>query len=49
MAARHIGLGPGLVDEDQASRINPTLIGLPLRPPARDVRAILLGGVQAFF
>jgi hypothetical protein len=47
--ARHIGLGPSLVDEDQAPGINSPLILLPLRPPARHVRAILLGGVQAFF
>jgi hypothetical protein len=47
--ARHVGLGPGLVDEDEAPRINPALILLPLNPPARYVGAILLDGVQAFF
>lgn len=47
--AGHVGLGPGLVDEDQAPGINPSLILLPLRPPARDVGSILLGGVQTFF
>jgi len=45
----HIGLGPGLVDEDEAGRLNPILIGQPLRPPARDVGAILLAGVHGFF
>jgi hypothetical protein len=49
MKARHGGLGPGLVDEGQARRVNPALVLLPLRPPARYVRPILFGGVQAFF
>src|SRR3546814_7425231 len=31
---RHVGLGPGFIDEEQAGRINPALIGLPLHPPA---------------
>jgi hypothetical protein len=48
MKMRHVGLRPGLVDEDQALGINPPLILPPLRPPARHVGAILLGGVQAF-
>jgi hypothetical protein len=26
----HVGLGPGIVDEDEASRIKPALIFLPL-------------------
>jgi hypothetical protein len=49
MGPRHIGLGPGLVDEDQ-------LVGRQLRLPVAqnlpslcDVRPILLGGVQRFF
>jgi hypothetical protein len=46
--ARHIGLGPGLVDEDQASWINPPLILYPLRPTSSDVGTILLAGAQAF-
>ena len=49
VAARHVGLGPGLVDEDQARRIKPALILLPLRPPPCDVGPVLLAGVQAFF
>lgn len=49
MKACHIGLRPGLVDEDQAFGVNPALILLSLRPPARNVAAILFGGVQAFF
>jgi hypothetical protein len=49
MGPRHVGLGPGLVDEDQAGRIKPSLILLPLRAPPGDVGPILLAGVQAFF
>src|SRR4029077_5844387 len=47
--AGHIGLGPGLVDEDQASRIKVPLVLLPLDAPAGDVGAVLLRGEQAFF
>jgi hypothetical protein len=46
---RHIGLGPGLVDEDQTCRIKPALMRLPAQAFARDVGAILLGGEQRFF
>ena len=38
----HVGLGPGLVDEDQARWINPVLVLFPAHPAARDVRAVLL-------
>ena len=50
VAARHIGLGPGLIDEDenQARWIDPVLILLPARPPTGHVRTILLAGVQGF-
>ena len=46
---RHVGLGPGLVDEDQASGINPALVGLPPRSFARDIGPILLAGQHGFF
>ena len=46
---RHVGLGPGLVDEDQPRRIKPALIGLPALALSRHVGAILLGGEQSFF
>src|SRR6266516_2883933 len=49
MGAGHVGLGPGLVDEDQTRRIKSALILLPLRPAPRDVGTILLAGAQAFF
>jgi hypothetical protein len=49
VGARHVGLGPGLIDEDEPPRIKAALILLPLRPSPGDVGAILLAGVQAFF
>ena len=49
MGPRHVGFGPGVIDEDQAGRIKPPLILSPLRPPPGDVGTILLAGVQAFF
>lgn len=45
---RHVGLRPGLVDEDQPSRIDAALILLPLSPPARDIRAALLAWQNGF-
>ena len=45
----HIGLGPGLVDEDQALLINAILIFSPLGPPARHVGTILFAGEHGFF
>src|SRR5262249_28744026 len=49
MAAGHVGLGPGLVDEHQALGVKPALIRLPPAPAASDFGAILLAGVQSFF
>lgn len=46
---RHIGLGPGLVDEHQAGRIDAVLILCPLDPPARHIGAILLSRDQRLF
>jgi len=46
---RHIRLGPGLIDKDQARGVNLALVALPQPPLARHVRAVLLAGVQAFF
>ena len=45
----HVGLGPGLVDEDQAVRGDLVLVAPPALAPARHVGPILLGGAQAFF
>jgi hypothetical protein len=49
MAARHVGLRPGLVDEHQAGGIKLALVQLPAGAPAGDVEPILLAGVQRFF
>ena len=46
---RHVGLGPGLVNEDQAFRLDATLILCPLRPSARDVGTIAFPSHHAFF
>ena len=46
---RHVGPGPGLVDEHQPKRINAVLISDPLRPPARDVGTIAFASHHAFF
>jgi hypothetical protein len=47
--AGHVGLGPSLVDEDQAPRVKSALMLLPPGSPPSHVGAILLAGVQAFF
>ena len=46
---RHVGLGPGLVDEDQAGGVDLALVPLPLCPAVRDVRPFLLGRDQRLF
>jgi hypothetical protein len=46
---RHVGLDPGLVDEDQPTRIESALPASPTPPPARDVGAGLLKRDQRFF
>jgi hypothetical protein len=46
---RHVGLDPGLVDEDQPLGVEPGLPGAPALPPARDVRTGLLKSEQGFF
>jgi hypothetical protein len=46
---RHIGFGPGLIDEHQPSGINPISILGPLRPPTGDIGTILLCGDQRLF
>jgi len=45
----HVGFGPGLVDEDQALRLNPVLIFCPLRPLAGDVGTVAFTGDDGFF
>lgn len=46
---RHVGLGPGLIDEHQAISVDAPLILAPLLTSAGHVRPILLLGQQAFF
>jgi hypothetical protein len=45
----HVGLYPGLVDEDQTRRIEPTLPGFPALAAPGNVGAALLKGEQRFF
>ena len=49
MATGHVGLGPGLIQEHEATWIQLALPALPPAAAARDVRPVLLGGHQAFF
>ena len=49
ISAGHVGLGPGLVDKDQARWVNAVLMALPSFALAGDVGPILLGGAQGFF
>jgi hypothetical protein len=49
VAAGHLGVGPGLVDEHQLGRIEARLAGLPARAPLGHVRPVTLGGVLGFF
>jgi hypothetical protein len=46
---RHIGSGPGLVDEDQALRLDAVLIFDPLGSPPCDVGTIAFASHHAFF
>jgi hypothetical protein len=46
---RHVGLGPGFVDEDQTGRIDAILIGHPLLTSPRHVGTISLAGNQRLF
>ena len=46
---RHVGLGPGFVDEDQAGGVDAAAIGQPLPAPARDVGAVPLRRDQRLF
>jgi len=49
MGARHIGFGPGLVEEDQAGGVELALVAPPALAPSVNVRPVLLACVQAFF
>lgn len=45
----HVRLGPGLIDEDEATGIKIRLMRLPTRAFARHVGTILLAGQHGFF
>jgi hypothetical protein len=47
--AHHLGVGAGLVDEDQLVGIETGLVGLPAFSPLSDIGPVLFAGVQAFF
>jgi hypothetical protein len=49
MAARHVGRGPGFVDEDEAGRIKIELALEPLLAPLQDVGMALFAGVRSLF
>ena len=46
---RHVGLGPGLVDEDLAPGVGPAVVLLPLLAPAGDPGLQLFGRQHTFF
>ena len=48
-SAGHVGLGPSLVDEDQAPGIDARLVLLPPGATPGDIRPILLAGEHGFF
>src|SRR4029079_161362 len=45
----HVGLDPGLIDEDEPARIEPGLPGSPTLAATRHARASLFEGEQCFF
>ena len=49
MAARHVGRGPGLVDEDEARGIEIELGVEPGLAPLQDVGTVLLAGMGGLF
>ena len=49
MGAGHVGLRPGLIDEDETGRIDFRLVPSPPGAAACDVRTILLGREHGFF
>jgi len=49
MSTGHVGLGPGLVDKDEARCGNAVLMASPPLALGGDVGPILLSGVQTFF
>src|ERR1700736_4678765 len=46
---RHVGLNPGLVEEDEVFGDQAWLVLSPRRPRGGDVRTVLLGGMECLF
>lgn len=46
---RHVGLGPGFINEDQTAPLDAFLMAAPAGAAARDIRPVLLRGEGAFF
>jgi hypothetical protein len=49
IAARHLGAGPGFIQEYQLGHIQRGLHRLPFLPTRPHVFTLLLGGVRSFF
>jgi len=49
VAAHHVGLGPGFVEEDDAFGVETMLFSAPLLPRGRHIRSLLLVGENRFF
>jgi hypothetical protein len=49
ISARHVGRGPGLVDENEAFGIEVGLSLEPVLPSLHDVRTLLFAGVRGLF
>ena len=49
VGADHVGLGPGLIDEDQPPRVNLALMPLPPSAASGHVGPVLLAGAHGFF
>ena len=49
MRARHVGGGPGFVDEDEPLRIEIELALKPGLAPLQDIRPVLFAGVRGLF
>jgi hypothetical protein len=45
----HLGIGAGLVDENELVGIDERLRGVPDAAPGGDIRTVLLGGAQCLF
>ena len=49
MGRRHVGLGPGLVDEDEVARVERRALAQPGRTPGLDIGTVAFGRGQGLF